>query len=149
MEQSFIITVFLVSSLSCLRAQHIFPEKFEGCIIDQFAMERDTSIAKLNSIDFIQRLKDHLGESKANKLRGTLRLQIIVDLSGNSCLLSIENSTNIKTKKLDLKNWIDETLVWEIPSKKVGAIIVLEFTDLGIGYRRLGMDGKKGWHYLN
>lgn len=150
MKELFILMIVtLVSSVTCLKAQNIFPEKFDGCITDQFAMERDTATAKINSIKFIQDLKTHLGEAKVNKLSGTLKLQIIVDLNGNSCLLSLENNTNIRTKELDLKRWIDDRLIWEIPSKKVGAIIVLEFTNLEIGYKRLGMDRKKGWHYIN
>lgn len=148
-ELSIIIIVTSIVSINSLKAQNIFPEKFDSCITDQFAMERDTATAKINSIKFIQDLKTYLGEVNIKKLRGTLKLQIIVDLKGKSCLLSLENNTNIKTKELDLKRWIDDQVIWEIPSKKVGAIIVLEFTDLGIGYRRLGMDGKKGWHYLN
>ena len=82
-------------------------------------------------------------------MRGTVKVQIIVDLNGNSCLLSLENITNISSKKLNLKSWIDDNIIWEIPSNKVAAIIILDFTDQGIGYKRMGFDGKKGWHYLN
>ncbi len=144
-----IIAALLLSiSSNNLFAQNIFPEKFEGCNTDQFALESDTTTAKINSIEFVEAIKMHIGAATIMKMRGKLQLQIIVDLDGNSCLISLENETNVKTKKLDLKSWIDNEIKWEIPAKKVGAIVVLEFTDLGIGYRRLGMDGNKGWHYL-
>ena len=144
-----VIIVTFLSSLNFINAQNVFPKKFNGCITDLFAMERDTTTAKINSIKFVQDLKTHLGEINCSKLRGTLKLQIIVDLNGNSCLLSLENITNISSKKLNLKSWIDDNIIWEIPSNKVAAIIILDFTDQGIGYKRMGFDGKKGWHYLN
>ncbi|KXX66798.1 hypothetical protein [Flammeovirga sp. SJP92] len=142
------ITVLILSLLSNSSiAQNIFPEKFVGCNTDRFALESDTTTAKINSSEFIDAVKAHLGTSITKKLRGTLRLQVVVDLEGNSCLLSLENKTNIKTKKLRLKPWVDNDIKWNIPSKKVSAIIVLDFTDTGIGYRRLGMKHMK-WHYI-
>lgn len=129
--------------------QNIYNDKFEGCNTDHFSMEGDTTTAKMNKIEFITNLRTAIGEKICNKLRGTIKLQIIVDLDGNSCLISMENNTKLKAKKFDFKQYIDSNVKWEKPPKKVGPIIVLEFTEFGIGYKRLGMNGKKGWHYLD
>ena len=71
-----------------------------------------------------------------------------MDLEGNSCLLSVKNETNIKTKKILLKEVIDSKLNWQKPTKKVSAIIQLKFTDNEVKMNRLGLSGKKGWHKL-
>ena len=128
--------------------QDVFPEKFAGCVTDHFALESDTATAKHDGPAFVQLLKEQLGERTMSNLRGELKLQIIVTLDGTSCLLSIENSTNTKTRKLKLKQIVDTHAKWDPPPQKVAALIVLDFTEHGIGYRRLGMNGKTGWHYL-
>ncbi|AEA45230.1 hypothetical protein [Fluviicola taffensis] len=148
-RNSLSIFVFLVFTMSNSFAQNVFPEQFKGCNTDGFALEHDTTTAKLNSIEFLKLLGDYLGADAMGKLRGKLSLQIIVDLEGNSCLLSIENKTNVKTKKLNLKTWIDQEIKWKKLSEKVGAMIVLEFTESGVTLKRLGMGGTRDWHYLD
>lgn len=129
-------------------AQNIYHTQFEGCNTDHFSMESDSTTAKLNGTEFVTKLQDAIGKKTCAKLRGEIKLQIIVDLNGNSCLISMENDTKLKPKDFDFKKFIDEEIHWQIPSKKVGPIIVLEFTKYGIGYRRLGMNGNRGWHFL-
>jgi hypothetical protein len=128
--------------------QNIFPDKFEGCNTDSFGLEGDTMTVQHNDTDFMNQLIHHLGSKQMLKLEGELKFQIIVDLEGNSCLLSVENLTNVKTSKLKLKTWVDETVKWEQPEDKVAALILLEFHQGGIRYRRLGNNGKRGWHIL-
>jgi hypothetical protein len=135
-------------SVAPVFSQDVFPEKFEGCITDHFALESDTAIARHDVAEFVQQMKNWLGEQVAASPRGTLKLQIIVNLDGSSCLLSVENSTNVKTRKMKLKEFVDQHVKWTPPSEKLAALVVLEFTKFGIGYRRMGMNGKKGWHYL-
>lgn len=129
-------------------SQNVFPEIYKGCNTDQFALERDTTTAKHDAVAFTQLLRQELGPKRMERLRGELKLQIIVQEDGSSCLLSIENKTNMRSKQLDLKRIVDQRVKWAPLSEKVAALIVLDFTDVGLRYRRLGMDGKKGWHYL-
>jgi hypothetical protein len=144
-----LIAPLIFLGLSCKGyAQNVFPELFTGCNTDQFALEGDSLTAHHDVIKFVELLKGHLGKKTVDQLRGTLKLQVIVDLEGSSCLLSMENLTNKKTSKLRLKELVDGKVRWEPPSKKVAALIVLDFEELGIRYRRLGMNGKRGWHYI-
>jgi hypothetical protein len=144
-----ILTPLIFLSLSCKAcAQNVFPELFTGCNTDQFALEGDSLTAHHDAVKFVELLKVQLGRKTLDQLRGTLKLQVIVDLEGSSCLLSVENVTNKKTSKLRLKELVDKQVRWEPPSQKVAALIVLEFEELGIRYRRLGMNGKRGWHYI-
>ena len=137
-----IITIGKVSS------QSLFPEKFEGCKTDRFALESDTTTAKVDNEELIKFIADGFPEKLRNKIRGKLTLQVIVDLDGNSCLLSVKNDTNIKTEELGLKKIIDNNLVWNKPDKKVAAVVLLGFTRKEMKLKRLGMNAKRGVHEL-
>ncbi|HEY5916320.1 MAG TPA: hypothetical protein VIU13_02930 [Chryseolinea sp.] len=130
-------------------AQNIFPEKFDGCNTDLFALESDTITAKIQDEHLIDAIMKSLDSKTREKIRGTLSLQIIVDLNGNSCLMSLKNDTNIRTKNLHLKQYIDKELKWENPNKKVAAIVVYRFEENGVKFKRLGMNGKRGVHELS
>ncbi len=129
-------------------SQVVFPERMEGCKTYGFGFESDSTDAKLNSITFIKDLKVHLGEDIVKKMRGKIQLQIIVDTDGSSCLLSVDNKTNVPTEELNLKPWIEENVSWGAPSKQVSAVVVLNFADLGIECKRAGTNKSRGWHYL-
>jgi hypothetical protein len=83
-----------------------------------------------------------------SKIKDVLSLQIVVDTDGRSCLLSLENKTNIKTAKLNLKKNIDENLIWNNSSNKVSALIILKFNSNSIQFKRIGINGKKGFHVI-
>ena len=74
-------------------------------------------------------------------------MQILVDLEGNSCLLSVQNETNKKTEQLNLKNIIDNNLKWEIPKEKKSAIIAIQFSEI-VEAKRVGLNSEKGFHEL-
>jgi hypothetical protein len=129
-------------------AQNIFPEKFDDCITDRFALESDTITAKIKDQDLIGVIMNSFDSKTKAKVRGTLSLQIIVDSEGNSCLMSLKNDTNIKTRNLNLKPYIDKELKWKNRQQKVAAIVVYRFEDKGVKFKRLGMNAKKGVHEL-
>ena len=55
-----------------------------------------------------------------------------------SCLMSIRNETNIKTKKMDLTNSINDNLKWPRMQQKVSVIVVMEFKEGEITMKRMG-----------
>ncbi|MFA0960170.1 hypothetical protein AB9P05_00010 [Roseivirga sp. BDSF3-8] len=144
------LSFLLITLLGSVTAysQSIFPEKFDGCNTDRFTLESDSITAKVSEEKLFKVLKESFGEKIFLNIRGTLSLQIIVDKGGNSCLLSLNNDTNVRSKKLNLKQTIDGDLEWDKPNKKVAAIIVFSFEDTGIKFKRLGMNGRKGVHEL-
>lgn len=141
-----IVTFFIGITV---QAQNIFRENFQGCNTDLFALESDTTIARISDDDFISIVIGSFDKKTKQKIKGTLSMQIIVDLDGKSCLLSIDNKTNISSSKLKIKNTIDSYLIWNKPTKKVGAIVVLNFSDNKISLKRLGMNGYIGWHEIS
>jgi hypothetical protein len=140
-----ILFSFLITSSY---GQHLFPEKFKGCNTDQFSLESDSVTAKINSQTLVSLITSSLTEDQVETATGTLSLQIIVEKNGESCLLSLKNDTNLKTKQLHLKENIDGKLHWEKVGDKVAAVVVLRFSSGAISIKRLGMNGKRGVHEL-
>jgi len=112
-------------------------------------LESKVITAKIDNEEVIRIVRDGLNRKTLSKIKGQLFLQIIVNLKGESCLLSIKNETNVKTNKLNLKNTIDNNLKWEVPEKKVSAIFVLNFGQNRMEIKRLGMNSKIGWHEIS
>lgn len=147
MKNLILNSIFIFSVISGF-SQNLFPEKFDGCITDQFALESDTTIAKMNPLELSEIILKGVDDKVRKKILGTLSLQVIVDTTGNSCLISIENKTNVRSSKLKLKKTIDETLHWKNITKKVAALIVIRFSKNRIDVKRLGVNGEKGMHEL-
>ena len=97
--------------------------------------------------EILKILKDNFEEETIKTIDGMLLLQIIVDLEGNSCLLSLQNETNISSDKLNLKSIIDENLKWKIPLEKKAALVAIKFSDI-VELKRFGINSKKGIHEL-
>lgn len=138
-----LILLFTVQAQS----QNIFKEKFNDCNTEYFKTESDTTTVKLVS-DFVKILSSNFNDETVKQIRGVLSLQIIVDTDGKSCLLSIENETNIDTSKLDIKSIVDEKLLWETPKEKVSVIIATKFYGNAVEVKRIGLSKEKGLHEL-
>ena len=140
------LLLFLVTP--SIQAQNIFEDKFEGCNTDRFATEKDSIKVKPTEKDIVNILANNLDDKNVKKIKGLLSFQIIVDLDGKSCLLSVKNETNITSKKLNLKEIIDKNLEWEKPTEKTSVIIALMFYGNSVGKKRIGMSSEKGFHAI-
>ena len=144
---SALFAILLFSSIA--KAQNLFPEKFKECDTERFLLESDTANAGIDEEEFKEIVLSALKEKDLNRIRGEIAFQIIVDLHGNSCLISMENGTNVKSKKMDIKAAIDSDLMCDPPTQQVAAIVKLEFREHIIRLTRLGLNGKRGWHELS
>ena len=144
--------IFILTFVFCFSlfgtAQNIFPEKFDGCNTDRFAMEKDTVSVKLQNAEIARVFEKAIDSKSRAKIKGNLLLQVIVDTDGNSCLISIKNDTNIPSGKMRLKEVIDAELVWEKPKEKKSPMISLNFSGNALYITRLGLGGDKGIHEL-
>lgn len=131
-----------------IQAQNIFDDKFEGCNTDRFATEKDSIEVKETEKDLVYVLANNLEEENVKKIKGLLSCQIIVDLNGKSCLLSVNNETNISTEKLNLKEIIDQNLNWEKPTEKTSVIVAIMFYGKSVEKKRIGMSSEKGFHQI-
>ncbi|MGD1845234.1 MAG: hypothetical protein ACFB10_07565 [Salibacteraceae bacterium] len=141
-------SLLIVFCSTVAMAQNIFPEQYEGCNTDQFALESEELTANIDHQELLRIVQEGFEDKVKGKVSGVLSLQIIVNTKGESCLISVENKTNVKTKKLNLKSNIDSNLKWAKPKKKVAAIVVISFGPKGVTLKRMGMNGKLGWHEL-
>lgn len=144
-------TLSIISFLllqSHLFSQNIFEEKFSGCNTDHFVMESDSISVRIKDPKLLEILAKNFDKEVVEKIKGDLSLQILVDLQGNSCLLSIENKTNIPTNQLHIKEIIDNKLKWHKPSEKTSPILAIRFYGDAAGIIRMGLGGEKGFHKL-
>ncbi len=119
-------------------AQHAYPEVTNNCYLDQFVLESDSIIAKIDRSKIIEAVTQGWDTKMKSKIEGVLGLQILVDNRGNSCLISYRNDTNQKAKKMNIEGNVNDHLKWPRQSVKVSAIAVLEFKDGEISVKRMG-----------
>ena len=102
MKKTFIFLLWVLYGVSGIGTQNLFPEVLSGCNTDRFSLESEvetvpTDIPLLKAV-----LTKALGKKNLANSRGELRLQIIVNQSGESCLLSFDNRTNGLINKIKL-----------------------------------------------
>lgn len=98
--------------------QYLYPEKFEGCNINDFFLDGGDIKAE-PPLDFNLQLISNLNSIYLKVVKGTIEVQILVDTVGNPCLLSAKNNSNVKTKKLDLQYAINKVSKWA-PALRAG-----------------------------
>ncbi|WP_040252094.1 hypothetical protein [Psychroserpens mesophilus] len=140
-----LILIFILTN-SGIQAQNLFNEKFEGCNTDRFGTEQDSIKVRPTEKDIVYVLENNLNKESIKKIRGLISFQIIVDLDGKSCLVSVDNETNISTTKLNLKEIIDQNLIWQKPTEKTSVIVAIKFHRKKVEKKRIGMNRKKGFY---
>lgn len=121
------------------------------CNTERFALESVERTAEIENHQLIESLSKLISSEQRKKIKGNLKLQIIVYKEGNSCLFSYENDTNIKSLEMNFevfKNFIDSNLKWKNGKENVAALLDVEFKRKKIEFTRLGMNGNIGWHEL-
>jgi hypothetical protein len=121
-----------------LSAQHVYPEKFDNCYLDEFKFEETSIIAEIEDKVLTQVITEGWDDKMLKKAEGYLGLQILVDRRGKSCLMSVRNDTNMKLKKMKLNENIDNNLKWKGQEDKISVIVLLQFEGDQITVKRLG-----------
>jgi hypothetical protein len=124
-------------------SQHVYPEVIDYCYLDMFVYESDSLIAKLDNDKIIEVITAAWDEKTKKSADGFLGLQMLVNNRGASCLMSIQNGTNMKTKKMNLTESINDNLKWPRMPQKVSVIMVLTFDKGEIELKRMGTIDKK------
>lgn len=137
------ISLVLIVLCTQVSAQHVYPEVIDNCYLDQFVYESDSLLAKLENEKIIEVITASWDEKTKKSAEGFLGLQILVNNRGASCLMSIQNGTNMKTKKMNLTESINDNLKWPRMPQKVSVIMVLSFNKGEIELKRMGTIDKK------
>ena len=150
MKQTFLIGLFFLT-VQTVFGQHLYPEKYDGCKLSRFCLDCGEPKAELPN-DAAESILKGLNQKSLKKINGLLRIQILVDTLGHSCLLSSENGTNVTSKKLDLQNAINSMSKWT-PSMKdnkaqsASVSLELVFQDGKFGIRRVQFDFKNNTNF--
>jgi len=150
MKQSILIGILFLITQSTF-GQHLYPEKYEDCKLSRFCLDCGEPKAELPK-DAVESILNGLNQKSLKKINGLIRVQILVDTLGNSCLLSSENGTNVTSKKLGLQNAISSMSKWN-PSMKdnkaqsASVSLELVFQDGKFGIRRVQFDFKNNTNF--
>ena len=104
-------TLIYIFSISFLNAQNLYQEKFNECKLSTFCLDCGDTKAEPQST-IIDEIIKNLHQSNFSNAKGIILAQILIDENGKPCLLSVQNKTNIPTKKLNLKKAINNTSNW-------------------------------------
>ena len=151
MRKSIILFIILFAIFRNTYSQNVYKEKLKNCDTKVFALESQKKTAKIDDKELIKFISKITPDDIRKKIRGTLKIQIIVYKDGTSCLFSYENETNIKSSELkieEFKKLVDSSLIWNNGIENVAALIEIKFKKKKIELNRFGMDGISGWHKL-
>lgn len=105
-------TLFL--TLMCIlvpaKAQYLFKEHYE-LKVSQFCLDCGNPQAE-PPYDMASRLLTAFNQKSLDKIQGDIYVQILVDSTGRAQLLSADNQTNVKSKKLRLQEAVN-SIVWK------------------------------------
>lgn len=112
MNKIIILTATLLLTLTTIRAQNLFPEKFNACTLTQFCLDcgdtKGTYSGDLNTY-FAEKLQG----KKIKNIEGSIFVQLLIDTTGKHCVISIGNKATGKVSKLDLRNTINAMTGWK------------------------------------
>jgi ligand-binding sensor domain-containing protein len=150
MKHGFLIGLLFLS-VQTVFGQHLYPEKYEECKLSRFCLDCGEPKAEVPQ-DAVESILSGLNQKSLKKINGLIRVQILVDTLGNSCLVSSENSTGVSSKKLGLQNAINSMPKWT-PSMKdnkaqsASVSLELVFQDEKFGIRRVSFDFKNNTNF--
>ncbi|MDR0229882.1 MAG: hypothetical protein LBI72_12590 [Flavobacteriaceae bacterium] len=110
--KSYLFTLVAFFSLTAIKAQNIYQEKFNGCELSSFCLDCGDTKAEPQA-SFQEEIVKNLNKSAFSKAIGKIEAQILIDENGKPCLLSVKNDTNISTNELKLKKAINNTSNWK------------------------------------
>lgn len=136
----YIIFFLGLISINSLCGQNLYQEKFENCKLSMFCLDCG-DIKAIPPESFIDDFVSNLNKKSLSKIGGNIEVQILVDSLGKPCLLSANNETNVKSKKLNLQYAINQTANWapalkEGEIKEVSVSLLLNFSNGKLSIRR-------------
>lgn len=89
-----LLLLMLAIFCSDTKAQNLFPVKLENCKTDRFCLDCGDVKASYNEVDFAE-LQEKLNKSlNLTGINGGIKFQVLIDSSGNACVLSHTDQSN-------------------------------------------------------
>jgi len=131
-------------------AQKMFDVQFSNCPL-KFILEDNEPFIEYAGNDSLMVVDFLLGmESKqAEKLMGTVMMQIMVDTANQICCVSYSNKTTMSSNKLDIPNRIIAMQGWKrmpnaLASENICALVSIVFDKKEITVMRTGYNRNRG-----
>lgn len=146
-----IYTFLLIIMLSGLQAQKMFKKKLDGCS-PNFKLENQEILVEYTKGDslLINDLTAGAETKHIQRLKGIMALQIIIDTTGTSCLISYDQRFNMLRKPFDIEENTNTLKHWTIPKQNpyISVMIKVYFENKQITIERLGYNRNSGWTLL-
>lgn len=137
------ILVFCYAMLICLSlsAQYIYPEHYNERP-SQFCLDCGEPQA-MPPADMLQQMMTRFNKKALQNIDGDIYLQVLVDSVGNARLLSADNQTNVKSKKLRLRTAVNAVRWTPAGGGGVQSVqILLTFHEGNLSARRMTLKFK-------
>lgn len=138
MKKTILLLALMITGLN-LSAQYIYPEHYKEKV-SSFCFDCGTPKA-MPPANMQQLMLQQFNEKALRKIEGSIYIQVLVDSTGNARLLSADNRTNVKSKKLRLQKAVN-SIRWT-PAGDGGmqsVQMLLLFQDDRLYVRRLALE---------
>jgi len=112
MNKFITLILTLLLTLTVVKGQNLFPEKFNDCALTQFCLDCGDTKGVYNG-DLNAFFANKFQVKNLKKIEGSVFVQILIDTTGRQCVISIGNKATGNISKLDLRNTINEMIGWK------------------------------------
>jgi len=127
--------------------QHIFTEQESNCNYQSMSLESSKILVEYKSNDSLYYdLIKNVDIKYLAKVKGDIKIQILVDSQGSPCCVSVSNETNVSSSKLKIVRNVNSMTGWNKPTSpytKVCIIIEIVYENDMVTVKRLGVGGNR------
>ncbi len=115
------LSILGLCAFNHLRAQNLFPNKLNNCVVEQFCLDCGDEKAGVKTDEFAGLIENLNRKNNYQGVSGKILLQVLIDSLGQGCVLShTDNSKNPVT--LHIIKILNEFGGW-IPAKEKGKVV--------------------------
>ena len=148
------LILFIATMLTTtVYGQHIFTEQESNCNYQSMSLESSKILVDYKSNDSLYYdLIKNVDIKYLAKVKGDVKIQLLVDSQGSPCCVSVSNETNVSSSKLKIVKNVNSMTGWRKPTSpytKVCIILELIYENDKVTVKRLGVGGNRKFAELN
>jgi len=142
-----LILLIVTMLTTTVYGQHIFTEQESNCNYQSMSLESSKILVEYKSNDSLYYdLIKNVDIKYLAKVKGDIKIQILVDSQGSPCCVSVSNETNVSSSKLKIVKNVNSMTGWNKPTSsytKVCIIIEIIYENDKVTVKRLGVGGNR------
>ena len=142
-----LILLIVTMLTTTVYGQHIFTEQESNCNYQSMSLESSKILVEYKSNDSLYYdLIKNVDIKYLAKVKGDIKIQILVDSQGSPCCVSVSNETNVSSSKLKIVRNVNSMTGWNKPTSpytKVCIIIEIVYENDMVTVKRLGVGGNR------